>query len=100
MNLLAQTDWSFPAWLTLTSVWEETMEDPESIKTAIARNVRTLREKRGLSRRALARLSHSTVAEVRNTESARAVPTIGLIWRLARSLDVPCEALLALEGAS
>ena len=94
MNSLVQHDTSFPAWLTLSSVWEQSMEDPEEIKSVIGRNFRLLREKRGLTRRALARLVQSNSYALREIEAGQRLPDIALIWRLARVLEVSCSAFL------
>lgn len=94
MNSLVHSDTTFPAWLTLSGVWEESMEDPEEIKLVIGRNLRRLRERRGLGRRALARLAGSDPYVLREIEAGESLPAIGLIWRLARVLDVSCEAFL------
>ena len=98
MNSLVQHDTSFPAWLTLSSVWEQSMEDPEEIKSVIGRNLCRLREKRGLSRRALARLVQSDSHALRQIEAGQRLPDIGLIWRLARVLEVSCTAFLETES--
>ena len=94
MNSLVQHDTSFPAWLTLSSAWEQSMEDPEEIKSVIGRNLRRLREKRGLGRRALARLVQSDSHALRQIEAGQRLPDIALIWRLARVLEVSCSAFL------
>ena len=94
MNSLIQHDTAFPAWLTLSSAWEQSMEDPDEIKSVIGRNLRRLREKRGLGRRALARLVRSDSHALRQIEAGRRLPDIGLIWRLARVLEVSCTAFL------
>ena len=95
MNSLVHPDTFFPSWLTMSSAWEASMDDPGEIKAAIGRNLRQLREKRGLSRRAVARLSHASLATLKEIETARTLPEIGLIWRLAQIFDVPCAAFLA-----
>ena len=95
MNSLIHPDKSFPGWLTMSSAWEATMDDPGEVKAVIGRNLRHLREGRGLSRRALARLSHASLATLKDVEQARTLPEIGLIWRLAQIFDVPCTAFLA-----
>ena len=98
MNSLVQHDTSFPAWLTLSNTWEQSMEDPEEIKSVIGGNLCRLREKRGLSRRALARLVQSDSHALRQIEAGRRLPEIGLIWRLARVLQVSCTAFLETQS--
>ncbi len=94
MNNLVHADSSFPAWLTLSSVWEESMDDREETKVTIARNLRRLREKRQFSRRSLAKLAEASPSTLREIEDGRLLPTIGLIWRLAAVLEVDCTAFL------
>ena len=98
MNSLVHSDNDFPAWLTLSGVWEQSMEDPEAIRRTIGRNLRRLREKRGLRRRALARLVQSNPYTLCDIEEGQRLPDIGLIWRLARALEISCTALLATES--
>ena len=98
MNSLVQHDTSFPAWLTLSGAWEQSMEDPEEIKSVIGRNLRRLREKRSLRRRALARLVQSDAHALRQIEAGQRLPDIGLIWRLARVLEVSSTAFLEAES--
>jgi len=98
MNSLVQHDTSFPAWLTLSGAWEQSMEDPEEIKSVIGRNLRRLREKRGLRRQALARLVQSNSYALREIEAGERLPDIGLIWRLARVFEVPCTAFLEAQS--
>ena len=99
MNNLVHADSSFPAWLTLSSVWEESMDDREETKVTIARNLRRLREKHQLSRRSLAKLAEASPFDLREIEDGRLLPTIGLIWRLAAVLEVDCAAFLEMPAA-
>jgi len=99
MNNLVHADSSFPAWLTLSSVWEESMDDREETKVTIARNLRRLREKHQLSRRSLAKLAEASPFDLREIEDGRLLPTIGLIWRLAAVLEVDCAAFLERPAA-
>jgi transcriptional regulator with XRE-family HTH domain len=93
MNKPYDSDRNFPAWLTLSWAWEQAMDDPEAVKAAIGRNLRRLREARGLTQKSLAELSQASLANLKEIESARALPDIGLMAELARILDVPCTAL-------
>ena len=93
MNKPFDSDRKFPAWLTLSWAWEQAMDDPEAVKTAIGRNLRRLREARGLTQKSLAELSQASLANLKEIESASALPDIGLMAELARILDVPCSAL-------
>jgi ribosome-binding protein aMBF1 (putative translation factor) len=88
------SDKSFPAWLTMSWAWEQSMEDPDEVKAVIGRNLRALREKRGLTQRSLAELSQASLLIVKQIESAKTLPDIALIGQFARVLDVPCTDLL------
>jgi DNA-binding XRE family transcriptional regulator len=94
MNILFNTDKVFPAWLTMSWAWEQSMDDPDEVKAVIARNLRRLREERGLTQQSLAKLSLASLAAVRQIESAKTLPDIALVWQLARALGVPCTAFL------
>jgi transcriptional regulator with XRE-family HTH domain len=93
MNKSFDRDRNFPKWLTLSWAWEQAMDDPEAVKAAIARNLRRLREARGLTQKALAEMSQASLANLKEIESAKALPDIGLMAELARIFEVPCTAL-------
>jgi DNA-binding XRE family transcriptional regulator len=86
-------DESFPTWLTLSWAWEQTMEDPEAVKSAIARNLRSLREARALSQKSLASRVRENLSTIKAIESAKLLPSIGQMAEFARVLEVPCTAL-------
>jgi DNA-binding XRE family transcriptional regulator len=98
MNNLLRADSSFPAWLTLSSVWEQSMDDPGETKAVIGRNLCRLREKRRLSRRSLAKLAEVSPLALRDIEAGRLLPDIALIWRLAAVLEVDSAILLERTG--
>jgi transcriptional regulator with XRE-family HTH domain len=94
MNKSFDRDRNFPAGLTLSWAWEQAMDDPEAVKAAIARNLRRLREARGLTQKSLAELSQASLANLKEIESAKALPDIALMAELARIFEVPCTAFL------
>ena len=98
MNKLLSTDKSFPAWLTMSWAWEQSMEDPGEVKAVIARNLRRLREERGLTQETLADRSHMNPVIVKQIESTKTLPNIALIVELAQALGVSCAALLCGDG--
>jgi DNA-binding XRE family transcriptional regulator len=98
MNNLLLADKSFPAWLTLSSVWEQSMDDPGETKAVIGRNLCRLREKRGLSRRSLAKLAEVSPLALREIEAGRLLPDIALIWRFATALEVKSASFLERTG--
>jgi ribosome-binding protein aMBF1 (putative translation factor) len=94
MDKAIETDKTFPAWLTMSWAWEQTLDDPAAVRATLAQNLRRLRETRGLTQKSLAERARTNLATVKNIESARALPDIELIADLARALDLPCPTLL------
>lgn len=66
----------------------------------MGRNLKRLRGERGLSLERLAQASGVSRAMLGQVELAQSVPTINVLWKVARALDVPFSAMLADEGAS
>ncbi len=66
----------------------------EDLGIVIGANLKRLRTKRGLSLEALARLAGVSRAMIGQIEGGRSMPTIGLLWKIARALDVPFAALM------
>jgi ribosome-binding protein aMBF1 (putative translation factor) len=94
MNQLLERDTSFPTWLTLSWAWEQSLDDPTAVKSALARNLRTYREDRGLSQKRLAKRAGTTLAVIRSIESGRDLPDIATLLRLAEALGVCCATLV------
>jgi DNA-binding XRE family transcriptional regulator len=84
----------FPAFLTLSWAWQESMEDPAAVSAALARNLRHYREQRDLSRKALAQVSGISLATIREMEAGRRLPDIATLVRLADALGLSCGALV------
>jgi transcriptional regulator with XRE-family HTH domain len=66
----------------------------DELGTTIGTNLRSLRVGRGLSLEALARLSGVSRAMIGQIEGGRSMPTIGLLWKIAKALEVPFSTLL------
>jgi transcriptional regulator with XRE-family HTH domain len=64
------------------------------VKKLIGANLRRLRRQHGLSRRRLARLVQADASALRAIEHGSATPSIGLLWKLAIALEVPCTAFI------
>jgi len=64
----------------------------------VALNIRSLREKRGLTLDALAKKARVTKGFLSQVENFRALPSVPLLYQLAQALDVEPAALLALTG--
>ena len=72
---------------------------PEAaIPAALGRNLRRLRTRQGLSLERLARLSGVSRAMLGQIELGRSAPTITVLWKIARALDVTLTALTRLDG--
>lgn len=70
---------------------------------AIGENLRKLRSERSLSLDALSQLCGVSRAMLGQIELNRSVPTITVLWRIAKALDVPFSALMhepAEQGAA
>ena len=61
----------------------------------VGANLRRLRSMRGLSLERLARRAGVSRAMLSQTELGRSAPTINLLWKVARALDVTFAALVA-----
>ena len=63
----------------------------------VAANLRRLRTRRGLSLERLSRSSGVSRAMLSQVELGYSAPTINVMWRIARALEVPFGALLATD---
>lgn len=75
-----------------------TPEEPDTVGSeeapSIGENLRQLRSERNLSLDALAQLSGVSRAMLGQIELNRSVPTITVLWRIARALDIPFSSLM------
>jgi transcriptional regulator with XRE-family HTH domain len=62
-------------------------------------NLRRLRVRRGLSLERLASLSGVSRAMLSQVELERSTPTINVVWRIAKALELPFSALIAAHSA-
>lgn len=69
------------------------------ISRLIGQNVRAARKQQGYSLQTLAWRSGVSRAMLGQIETAKSVPTVTVMWRIAAALDVPINALLS-NGAS
>lgn len=73
--------------------------DPSiELAVTIGHNLRRIRTRRGHSLERLAHISGVSRAMIGQIETAKSMPTIGLLWKVATALDVPFSALVAGEG--
>lgn len=73
---------------------EQTVRDVPAI---VGSNLRRLRKAQGFSLERLAELSGVSRAMLGQIETAKSVPTVSLLWRVADALGVPVATLVATE---
>ena len=66
----------------------------------VGKNLRRLRTERGLSLEKLARASGVSRAMLGQVELGQSAPTINVLWKIARALDVPFSALISSSQSS
>ena len=84
----------------LESESRDTEEPAEELSVIVGRNLRRLRTKRGLSLERLAKLSGVSRAMLGQIETAKSVPSISVLWKIATALQVPFATLMAVTEAS
>ena len=67
--------------------------DTDQLAESIGRNLRRLRTRHGHSLERLAKLSGVSRGMLGQIEQGKSVPTISLLWKVARALGVPFSAL-------
>ncbi len=67
------------------------------VATIVGTNLRRLRKAQGFSLERLAELSGVSRAMLGQIETAKSVPTVSLLWRVADALNVPVATLVATE---
>lgn len=85
---------TIPTARTSHSIGEADNRRGNEVQALIGANLNRLRKQRGLSRRRLARLAQVDSSTLRALERGAATPSIGMLWKLARELGVPCTAFI------
>ncbi len=75
-------------------------EDDGEIALVVGENLRRLRTRNGLSLERLAKASGVSRAMLGQIELGRSVPTITVLWKIARALGVPFSAFTSAVGES
>ena len=75
-------------------------EDGSDVTPFVGANLRQLRTERALSLEALARSSGVSRAMLGQIELGQSMPTIGVLWKIARALGVPFSALITARSSS
>ena len=73
----------------------ETATSTENLTGVVAENVKRLRSDMNLSLDKLASMSTVSKAMLSQIEQARSAPSINVLWKIARALDVPFAALIS-----
>lgn len=76
----------------------QTVDEVDSLPTAVGKNLRKLRTQRGLSLERLSTASGVSRAMLSQVELGQSAPTINSVWKIAKALEVPFSALIA-QGA-
>lgn len=69
--------------------------DDENFSAVVGQNLKQMRTRRNLSLEALAKLSTVSRAMLSQIEAGRSVPTINVVWKIARAFGVPFSAMIA-----
>lgn len=72
----------------------------DELVETIGRNLKRLRTRQGHSLERLARISGVSRAMLGQIEHGKSAPTIGLLSKIARALDVPLTTLITASGAN
>lgn len=70
-------------------------EAATDLAPVVGKNLRRLRTERGLSLERLAQASGVSRAMLGQVELGQSAPTINVLWKIARALDVPFSALIS-----
>jgi transcriptional regulator with XRE-family HTH domain len=73
--------------------------ETEELSATVGANLKRIRVRQGFSLERLAKLAGVSRAMISQIELGRSVPTIGLLWKLARALGVPFAALISASGS-
>jgi transcriptional regulator with XRE-family HTH domain len=67
----------------------------DNLGVIVGQNIKRLRSRRNLSLDALAKISGVSRAMLGQIETGRSVPTINVVWKIARAFEVPFSTLIA-----
>lgn len=92
-------DFGFPAETpTATAEDGPVADDGAALIAIVARNLKRLRTRQGLSLERLAARSGVSRSRLGQVEQGRSAPTISILWKIARALGVPFSALTTAVG--
>lgn len=91
---------TLPAFSGIEPPARQEVESTDELARVVGENLRRLRTRRGLSLERLAQASGVSRAMLGQIELGRSAPTIGVLWKIARSLEVPLTAFTTVQGVS
>ncbi len=71
----------------------------DNLGLVVGHNLKRLRQRRNLSMETVAKLSGVSRAMLSQIELGRSVPTINVVWKIARAFDVPFSTMIATANA-
>ena len=74
--------------------------DAQDLTPVVGKNLRRFRAERGLSLEGLSKVSGVSRAMLGQIELGHSTPTINVVWKIARALDVPFSALISEERSA
>lgn len=78
----------------LTDTEPTAVDGSDELAQIVAANLRALRKRRGLSLERLANVCGVSRAMLSQIELGRSMPTIKVVWKIARAFDIPFSALI------
>lgn len=84
---------------TGSPIKDKPVADGDNLPQAVGLNLRRLRSRQNLSLEKLAQLSGVSRAMLGQIELGRSAPTINVLWKIAKALDVPFSAFLGTGNA-
>jgi len=79
---------------------KDTPDTGADLAPVVGKNLRRLRTERGLSLERLAQASGVSRAMLGQVELGQSAPTINVLWKIARAVDVPFSALITSSQAT
>jgi hypothetical protein len=84
----------FGAHLAPPSAPQASAYEDIEVRQVIRGNLLRLSRERGLSLDGLTRLSGVKLSTLVDVASGASFPSVGMLWKLARALDLPCSAFV------
>lgn len=84
----------------LTDIESAAVDGSDELAQIVAANLRALRKRRGLSLERLANVCGVSRAMLSQIELGRSMPTIKVVWKIAKAFDIPFSALITDSATS